>query len=78
MSPDQHRHVEIERAQPVDVLRFVDEADARVVTLTDSEVAQIDGRIEKLPAGGILEAAIAVLIIVLLVIVILKVAGKIK
>ena len=55
-----------------------DEADARVVTLTDSEVAQIDGQIEKLPAGGFLEFAIAVLIIVLLVIVILKVAGKIK
>lgn len=55
-----------------------DEADARVVTLTDSEVAQIDGQIEKLPAGGFLEVAIAVLIIVLLVIVILKVAGKIK
>lgn len=55
-----------------------DEADARVVTLTDSEVAQIDGQIEKLPAGGFLEFAIAVLIIALLVIVILKVAGKIK
>jgi hypothetical protein len=55
-----------------------DEADARVVTLTDSEVAQIDGQIEKLPAGGFLEVAIAVLVIVLLVVLILKVAGKIK
>jgi len=55
-----------------------DEADARVVTLTDAEIAQIDGQIEKLPAGGFLEFAIAVLIIALLVIVILKVAGKIK
>jgi hypothetical protein len=55
-----------------------DEADARVATLTDAEIAQIDGQIEKLPAGGFLEFAIAVLIIVLLVIVILKVAGKIK
>ena len=55
-----------------------DEADARVATLTDSEIAQVDGQIEKLPAGGFLEFAIAVLIIVLLVIVILKVAGKIK
>ena len=53
-----------------------DEADARVATLTDSEIAQIDGQIEKLPAGGFLELVIAVLIIVLLVIVILKVAGK--
>lgn len=52
------------------------EADARVATLTDSEIAQIDGQIEKLPAGGFLELVIAVLIIVLLVIVILKVAGK--
>ena len=55
-----------------------DEADARVATLTDSEIAQIDGQIEKLPAGGFLGVVIAVLIIVLLVIVILKVAGKIK
>jgi hypothetical protein len=52
------------------------EADARVATLTDAEIARIDGQIEKLPAGGFLELAIAVLIIVLLVIVILKVAGK--
>ena len=55
-----------------------DEADARVATLTDSEIAQIDGQIEKLPAGGFLGVVIAFLIIVLLVIVILKVAGKIK
>jgi len=59
-------------AQGIDL----DEADARVAALTDSEIAQIGGQIEKLPAGGFLEFAITVLVVVLVVIVILKVSGK--
>ena len=59
-------------AQGIDL----DEADARVAALTDSEIAQIDGQIEKLPAGGFLEFAITVLVVVLVVILILKVSGK--
>lgn len=60
------------------VAQGIDPAEAaeRVAGLTDSEVAQIAGRIDELPAGGILGAAIAVLLIVLLVVVILKLAGK--
>ncbi|MCU0561247.1 MAG: PA2779 family protein [Desulfobacterales bacterium] len=52
------------------------EAEARVAGLTDAEVAQIAGRIDELPAGGILGAAIAVLLIVLLIVVILRLVGK--
>jgi len=53
------------------------EAQARIESLTDSELSQIAGQIDKLPAAGDgLGLVIAVLIIILLVIVILKVAGK--
>ncbi|MGE5258445.1 MAG: PA2779 family protein [Hyphomicrobiales bacterium] len=53
------------------------EAQARIESLTDSELAQIAGQFDKLPAAGDgLGLVIAVLIIILLVIVILKVAGK--
>jgi hypothetical protein len=53
------------------------EAQARIESLTDSELSQIASQIDKLPAAGDgLGLVIAVLIIVLLVIVILKVAGK--
>jgi hypothetical protein len=48
------------------------EADARVDSLTDAEIAQIADRIDALPAGGVLGLVIVVLVIVLLVIVILK------
>ena len=63
------------RAQGVDPL----EAEARIQSLTDSELSQIAGRVDKLPAAGDgLGLLIAVLIIILLVVVILKVAGKLK
>jgi hypothetical protein len=49
------------------------EAEARVESLTDSEVLQILGQIEQLPAGGgVIGLAIGVLIIVLLIVVILR------
>jgi hypothetical protein len=55
------------------------EAQARIESLTDSELAQIAGQIDKLPAAGDgLGLVIAVLLIILLVIVILKVAGKLN
>lgn len=50
------------------------EANARVETLTDTEISQIAGRIDELPAGGILGFVILVLVIVLLVFLILRVA----
>ena len=56
-----------------------EEAQARVASLTDNEVRQITGQLDRLPAGGDgLGIIIAVLVIVLLVILILKVAGKLK
>jgi hypothetical protein len=55
------------------------EAHARVDSLTDSELSQIAGHVDKLPAAGDgLGFVLAVLLIVLIVIVILKVAGKLK
>jgi Family of unknown function (DUF6627) len=58
------------RAQGIEPL----EAEARVSSLTDTEVTQLAGRMDELPAGGILGFVILVLLIVLLVFVILKVA----
>lgn len=58
------------RAQGIDPL----EAEVRVASLTDAEVAQIAGRIDELPAGGVLGFVILVLVVVLLVFVIMKVA----
>lgn len=58
------------RAHGIDPL----DAEARVASLTDAEVTQIAGRMDELPAGGILGFVILVLVIVLLVVVILKVA----
>ena len=56
-------------AQGVDPM----EAEARVESLTDSEVLQILGQIEQLPAGGdAISLAIGVLLIVLLIVVILR------
>ena len=67
-----------EDVQAALVAQGIDPAEAaeRVGGLTDAEVAQIAGRIDELPAGGILGVAIAVLLIVLLVVVILKLVGK--
>ena len=42
--------------------------------LTDAEINQIAGRLDELPAGGVLGFVILVLVIVLLVFLILKVA----
>ncbi len=58
------------RAQGIDPA----EAEARVASLTDAEITQIAGRLDELPAGGVLGFVILVLVIVLLVFVILKVA----
>jgi hypothetical protein len=58
------------RAQGIDPA----EAEARVASLTDAEINQIAGRLDELPAGGVLGFVILVLVIVLLVFVILKVA----
>ena len=58
------------RAQGIDPL----EAEARVASLTDAELDQIAGRLDELPAGGVLGFVVLVLVIVLLVFVILKVA----
>jgi hypothetical protein len=58
------------RAQGIDPA----EAEARVAGLTDAEINQIAGRLDVLPAGGILGFVILVLVIVLLVFLILKVA----
>jgi hypothetical protein len=53
------------------------EAQARVASLTDAEVLQITGQLDKLPAGGDgFGLVIGVLIVALIVILILKVAGK--
>jgi hypothetical protein len=55
------------------------EAQARVASLTDAEVQQIAGQLDKLPVGGDgIWVVVAVLVIVLLVILILKVAGKLR
>jgi len=55
------------------------EAQARVASLTDAEVQQIAGQLDKLPAAGDgVWVAVAVLLIVLLVVLILKVAGKLR
>ena len=55
------------------------EADARIASLTDYELAQVASQIDQLPAAGDgLGLLIGVLIIILLVIVILKVAGKLN
>jgi hypothetical protein len=55
------------------------EADARIETLTDAELAQVADQFGNLPAAGDgLGLVIVVLLIVLLVIVILKVAGKLR
>jgi predicted transcriptional regulator len=49
------------------------EADARLNSLTDSEVIQLADQINQLPAGGdVLGLLIAVLVIVILVLVIMK------
>jgi len=58
------------RAQGIDPA----EAEARVASLTDAEITPIAGRLDELPAGGVLGFVILVLVIVLLVFVILKVA----
>jgi hypothetical protein len=58
------------RAQGIDLV----EAQARVASLTDAEIAQIASRLDELPAGGVLGFVILVLVIVLLVLVIMKVA----
>jgi hypothetical protein len=55
------------------------EAQARIESLTDSELAQIAGQVDKLPAAGDgFGVVIFVLLVVLLVLVILKVAGKLR
>jgi hypothetical protein len=58
------------RAQGIDLV----EAQARVASLTDAEIAQIASRLDELPAGGVLGFVILVLVVVLLVLVIMKVA----
>lgn len=50
-------------------------AQARVASLTDTELAQIEGRLESLPAGG---DALAVLGIVFLVLLVLEIVGAIN
>jgi hypothetical protein len=56
-----------------------EEAQARVASLTDAEVRQIAGQLDRLlTAGDGLGIIIAVLVIVLRVILILKVAGKLR
>jgi hypothetical protein len=58
------------RAQGIDPV----EAETRVSSLTDAEIAQIADRLDELPAGGVLGFVILVLVVVLLVFLILKVA----
>jgi hypothetical protein len=58
------------RAQGIDPA----EAEARVAGLTDAEINQIAGRLDELPAGGVLGFVILVLVVVLLVFLILRVA----
>lgn len=48
------------------------EAQMRVDSLTDSEIAAIKDKIDNLPAGGVLGLVILVLVIVLLVLVIMR------
>ena len=49
------------------------EAQARIASLSDSEIIELANQIENLPAGqGIIELAIGVLIIVILILVITK------
>lgn len=50
-------------------------AQARVASLTDAELAQIEGQLESLPAGG---DALAVLGIVFLVLLVLEIVGAIN
>lgn len=55
------------------------EAYVRIESLTDSELSQVAGHVDQLPAAGDgLGLVIGVLLIVLLVLVILKVSGKLK
>ena len=49
------------------------EADARLISLTDAEVIQLADQIDQLPAGGeFLNFVIAVLVIVILILVIIR------
>lgn len=56
-----------------------EEAQARVASLTDTEIQQIAGQLDQLPAAGNgWAAAVVLLLIVLLVVLILKVSGNIR
>jgi hypothetical protein len=56
-----------------------EEVQARVASLTDTEIQQIAGQLDQLPAGGNgWVAAVVLLLIVLLVVLILKVSGHLK
>jgi Family of unknown function (DUF6627) len=48
------------------------EADARVATLSDQEIAKIAGKIDRMPAGQGVEVVLVVALIVLLVVLIFK------
>jgi hypothetical protein len=52
-----------------------DRARERVALLSDSEVAQVAGQIDQLPAGGSAGLAIAIVALVLVIILILELAG---
>jgi hypothetical protein len=56
-----------------------EEVQARVASLTDTEIRQIAGQLDRLPSGGNgWAAAVVLLLIVLLVVLILKVSGHIR
>jgi hypothetical protein len=53
-----------------------EEVQARVASLTDTEIEQLAGQLDKLPAGGdALATAIAVLLIAAILLLIMKVSG---
>jgi len=50
----------------------VREADARVATLSDQEIAKIAGQIDQMPAGQGVEAILVIALLVLLIILVAK------
>ncbi len=52
-----------------------DEAHSRVAALTDAEIAEINGRLDQLPAGGLVGTLVGIILVLFLVLVITDLLG---
>ena len=52
-----------------------DEAHSRVAALTDAEIAEINGRLDQLPAGGLVGTLVGIILLLFLVLVITDLLG---